>query len=142
MSRFRLVTALLSFGLLFATSAGAQQPAPQSPAPPTAAEAAPFMGDWTINGESQMGPVVISLSIKTTDAKLQGELSSEQMPKTVITDIVKNGPSLLLRYSFDYQGQAIPAEITLTPNGDKIGALIDFAGGAFVVTGTAMKAGK
>lgn len=141
MSRFRQVFASLVMSLALVAPAFAQQPAPPVPAPPTAAEAAPFMGDWTIAAESQMGPTAMALTIKIEADKVQGEISSEQMPKTVITDVVKSGPSLLLRYSFDFQGMAIPVVVTLTP-GATVAVSIDFAGGAFVMAGTATKVAK
>jgi hypothetical protein len=56
-----------------------------------------------------------------------------------ISDISKDGDKLVLKYTFDFQGQAIPAQITLVPEGDKWKAAFDFAGGQFMVDGTATK---
>lgn len=98
------------------------------------------MGDWTISADSQMGPMVMNLSIKTEAGKLQGEISSEQMPKSTISDILRSGPSLILSYTFDYQGNGVPVALTLTPNGDKVNVNMDFASGAFTLAGTATKA--
>ena len=56
-----------------------------------------------------------------------------------ITDISKDGGKLLLKYMLEVQGMQIPAIIALIPDGDKWKANFDFAGGQFVVDGTATK---
>ena len=85
--------------------------------------------------------MAMALSIKADAGKVLGEIGSDQMPKAMIADITKAGTALVLRYDFDYQGQAIPVSVTLTPAGEKVTASMDFAGGAFQMSGTATKAG-
>jgi len=109
----------------------------------TVADAAPFAGDWTLNLEGPNGPAVFDLVIKTEADKVVGEIRNEQMAPTPITDISKTDKSLVLKYAFDYQGNQVAAVVTLTPAADgKIGAQIDFADGAYVVTGAAVKKEK
>ena len=103
------------------------------------ADAKPFLGDWTIAGESQMGPFAMALSIKVEEGKVVGSLSSEVQAPTVITDIVKSGDSLVMRYAFDYQGNAVPSVVTLTPRADKVDAHFVFADGAFEMGGVGSK---
>ena len=58
-------------------------------------------------------------------------------------DISKTDKGLVLKFSFDYQGNQVAAVVTMTPAPDgKIGAQIDFADGAYVVTGAAVKKEK
>lgn len=64
------------------------------------------------------------------DDKVVGSVSMGQQASQPITEITLNGETLVLRYSFDYQGRLIDAAISLTPGGDKVGLQIDFAGGA------------
>src|SRR6187397_1038202 len=83
----------------------------------TAADAAPFIGEWTLDLQGPNGPAVFDLVIKTDTDK-----------------------GLVLKFSFDYQGNQVAAVVTMTPAADgKIGAQIDFADGAYVVTGSAVK---
>ena len=135
---------------------GAQAPAPaaQAPAPPSAAQtAAPapapnaatpenastFIGDWTITAEGPNGPATFALAVKTADGKVTAEISSDAQPLQAITDLTRDDTSLVLRYLFDYQGMAVPVVVTLTPSGEKVGAHLDFADGAYLMDGTAAK---
>jgi hypothetical protein len=126
----------------------AQQPAPvvaasaAAPAAVTPADAAPFMGDWTLTMESPMGPSAMAMAIKNDAGKVVASLSSEMMPLTNISNITKTGSSLLLSYSFDYEGNAVPVVVTLTPKADKLDAHLSFAAGAFEMSGTGAKAAK
>ena len=105
----------------------------------TPADAAPFLGDWTLTMEGQNGPAVFALKVKVDAEKVSGEMSSEQMAPTPITDIQKSDKSIVLSYTFDYQGMPVGAVVTLTPAGEKTTAVIDFAGGAYVMNGVAAK---
>ena len=145
MIRTGIATTALIAGLLTSLAAPAytahrfQAAAAQA----TVADAAPFAGEWTLNLEGPNGPAVFDLVIKTEADKVVGEIKSEQMAPTPITDISKTDKALVLKYSFDYQGNQVAAVVTLTPAADgKIGAQIDFADGAYVVTGTAVKKEK
>ena len=74
--------------------------------------------------------------------KVVGEISvpTGEMKKEFIPDIAMNDKTMELRYSFDYQGNNVPAVVSLTPAADgKVNAQIDFAGGAYLMTGTAAK---
>ena len=110
----------------------------------TSADAAPFMGDWTLAMQGPNGPATFDLTVKIEKDKVVGEIKNEQMPLQTITDVTKANKSLVLSYSFDYQGNPVPAVVSLTPaaEGGKTTAQIDFAGGAYVLTGTATKKEK
>lgn len=71
------------------------------------------------------------------------DVSSDQMPKQAISDFSIAEKSLVLGYSFTWEGNAVSAVITLTPAPEGVTkAQIDFAGGAYVMTGTATKKDK
>jgi len=145
MIRTGIATTALVAGLLtsLAAAASAGHRFLAAAAQATVADAAPFAGEWTLNLEGPNGPAVFDLVIKTEADKVVGEIKSEQMPPTPITDISKTDKGLVLKYSFDYQGNQVAAVVTLTPAADgKIGAQIDFADGAYVVTGPAVKKEK
>jgi hypothetical protein len=131
-------TALTAALLLSHSTAAAQQPAQA-----TAADAAPFMGDWTLALEGPNGPGSFDLSVKVDKEKVVGEITNPAMPTQAITDVVKTEKALVLRYSFTWEGNPVDAVVSLTPATDgKVGARIDFAGGAYTMTGTATKKEK
>jgi len=112
----------------------------QASAPLTAADVAPFVGDWALALEGPNGPGAFTLSVKMDKDKPTAELASEVMGKQPITDIAKADKTLALSYSFTWEGNPVDAVIKLTPAPDgKTSAHIDFAGGAYVMTGTATK---
>jgi len=145
MIRTGIAVAALVAGLFtsFAAPAHAGRRSMAAAAQVTAADAAPFIGEWTLDLQGPNGPAVFDLVIKTDADKVVGEIKSEQMAPTTITDISKTDKGLVLKFSFDYQGNQVAAVVTMTPAADgKIGAQIDFADGAYVVTGSAVKKEK
>ncbi len=145
-----LSTALTCAAAVTAAPAFAQAPASTAPAAAapaagalTPADAATFMGDWTLAMESPMGPSAIALSVKEEAGKVVGEISSDMQPKTPITDVSKIAGNLVMGYTFMYEGNPVPVSVTLAPAADgKVNATLDFGGGAFLMTGTATKAAK
>lgn len=137
-------TALIAGLLTPSTSAaGTVAGAAQSAAQVTAADAAPFIGEWTLALQGPNGPGAFDLTVKVEKEKVVGEIANAEMPTQAITDVTKADKSLALAYSFDYQGNAVPAVVSLTPAADgKMSAQIDFAGGAYVMSGTATKKEK
>jgi hypothetical protein len=107
---------------------------------PVAADAKPFLGGWTLGLETPQGALSMDLIVKEQDGKVTGQIASQLAPEPqAITDVTKSGTSLVLKYSLDFQGTAIPAKITMTPAGEKMGVSFDFADGQFTVDGTATK---
>ncbi len=83
----------------------------------------------------------MDLTVKDDAGKLAASLMAPMImtaPQPV-SDVSVAGKNLVLNYAFDYQGQSMPAAITIMPDGDKRKASFDFAGGQFVVEGTADK---
>ena len=109
----------------------------------TVADAAPFLGDWTLALQGPNGPATFNLSVKVENDKVVGEIGSDAVPVQKITSISKTDKSLVLNYSFPWEGNAIDAVVSLMPGTDgKTAAQIDFAGGAYTMTGTATKKEK
>ncbi len=95
---------------------------------------------WTLTLDGPNGPATFELSVKVEQDKVAGEIKSTELPAQAITDIAKVDKSLVLRYSFDYQGNQVPTVVSLTPAEEgKTKAQIDFAGGAYVMSGSAAK---
>ena len=143
-------TALLSCALVagVATAPAVTVAAPASNVseqarPATAADAAPFVGDWTLTLQGPNGPGTFDVSVKVEGEKVLGEIASEMLPKQPITNVTIADKSLVLGYSFQWEGNPVEAVVSLTPAAEgKATAQIDFAGGAYVMTGTAAKKEK
>jgi len=88
---------------------------PQVAAQVKPADAEPFVGDWTLALQGPNGPGTFDLTIKVEKEKVVGEIKNQDMPAQAITDITKVEKSLVLRYSFDYQGNPVDAAVSLTP---------------------------
>jgi hypothetical protein len=109
--------------------------------PATADNAASFLGEWTITASStSYGNTTMTLTLKAADGKVAGE-AADTNGRHPFTDVSKSGDSLIAAYAFDYQGTAVDAIVTLTPNEkDKtVDAYLDFANGAALFVGTATK---
>jgi hypothetical protein len=142
-------TLILSAMLTVPTELSAQVPADKPPtdkspavAAATPESAAAFLGDWTLATQGPNGPGTFALSVKADAGKVTAEISSEVQSRQQVTDISTSGTSLVLKYVFDYQGNPVPVVVTLTPDKDKVGAQLDFADGAYVMTGSATKKEK
>jgi hypothetical protein len=120
------------------------QPAQGQAAPAlTAAELAPYQGDWTLTLQGPNGPGSFELSIRMEKDKPQADITSEATPKQPIADFTMAGKTLSLGYSFTWEGSPVSAVVSMTPSAaGPMTAQIDFAGGAYVMTGTAAKKEK
>ena len=126
------VWAVIALVLVMLPRAAAAQVKPE--------DATKFIGGWALGMESPQGNMTMNLTVKDDNGKVAGSITSDLAPEPqVITDVAKAGEALVLKYSLDFQGQAIPAKITLTPDGDKMKVDFDFADGQFVLPGTATK---
>jgi hypothetical protein len=147
MFRAVAVSSVLVLSSLLTQTTDLSAQVPSGDKPPAVAAATPesagaFLGDWTLNEQGPNGPATFALSVKQDAGKVVAEISSEQQPRQSVTDISTSGKTLVLKYVFDYQGNPVNVVVTLTPDNDKVGAQLDFADGAYVMTGTATKKEK
>jgi hypothetical protein len=142
-SRIAMASTLLMAGLM--TTVVIASPslvsAQSTPAhvPATAAEAAPFLGDWTLTLQGPDRAASFDLTVKVEGEKVVGEITAAEQPKQFVPEAWMAEKTLRMRYSFDYQGNPIDGVISLTPAADKVDAQIDFANGAYLMNGTAAK---
>lgn len=134
-----LALALAAIPMATFAQQAAATAAPAAEAPATPADIASLAGEWALSMQSPMGPSTSNLKLTAAEGKVSAEISSEMIPKTTITQIFKSGSNLVLKYSVDFQGQAIPVILTLTPKGDDVAANFDFGGGQFLMDGTGTK---
>jgi hypothetical protein len=146
MIRMALLSCALVAGAVTAPTAALAAPASsvtEQARQATAADAAPFVGDWSLTLQGPNGPGTFDLSVKVEGEKVLAEIASEQLPKQPITSITMADKTLVLGYSFTWEGNPVEAVVSLTPAAEgKTTAQIDFAGGAYVMTGTAAKKDK
>ena len=105
-------------------------------------DASAFMGNWDLGLDTPQGSMTMTLALTDMSGMVGASLTAEAGPApgtTAITDITKDTDKLILKYELNFQGMAIPVEITLIPDGDKWKANFSFASGQFVVDGTAVK---
>jgi hypothetical protein len=122
------------------TVAAQAQAQAQAAASVTPAQLAPFVGEWALDMQGPNGPGAFTLTVKAENDKPAADIANDQMPKQAISDFSMSEKSLVLGYQFTYEGNPVSAVIYLTP--DEKGpmkAQIDFAGGAYVMNGTAKK---
>ena len=145
MIRMTVLSCALVAGVLTTPAAAraASTAVSEQAAQATPADAAPFVGDWTLTLQGPNGPGTFDVSVKVEKEKVLAEISSEMLPKQPITSITMAAKTLVLGYSFQWEGNPVEAVVSLTPAADdKTTAQIDFAGGAYVMTGTATKKEK
>jgi hypothetical protein len=146
MIRIALVSCALVAGVVTAPTVALAAPASsvtEQGRQATAADAAPFVGDWALTLQGPNGPGAFDLSVKVEGEKVLAEISSETLPKQPITSITMADKTMVLGYSFTWEGNPVEAVVSLTPAAEgKTTAQIDFAGGAYVMTGTAAKKDK
>jgi len=97
-----------------------------------------FLGSWTLAFESEMGPFQVGLNIRDVEGKVAAQIMSD-LGNVEITTIARAEDNLVLSYTMDAQGQSLPVSLTLKPAGEQLQASMDFAAGAFMVSGTATK---
>ena len=113
--------------------------APQTAASVAPAQAAPFVGDWTVTAFSQMGPSTFALSVKSDAGKVAATVGPEGQAPVSVQEISVAGKSLVLKYSTDFQGTPIPTVMTLTPDGQGLRADMAVMDGQYEMSGTAAK---
>ena len=116
--RFVLSSTLVALLLTLPYAAGAdpaRQGGAQAGSQVTAADAAPFVGEWTLALQGPNGPGTFALSVKVEKEKVSGEITSEALPRQAIREISLGNKSLSLSYTFTWEGNPVEAVVSLTP---------------------------
>jgi hypothetical protein len=130
----RLALFALVAGLAFAPAAASAQ------SQLSTSDASAFLGSWSVALQTDMGPFNLDLDIVDQGGMVAATMGSADLGGSQdITDISKSGDDLIMRYSMDAQGQQVPVAVTLTPDGEGLNAMMDFADGMFTASGVATK---
>src|SRR3954467_2964340 len=108
----------------------------------TAAQAAPFLGDWTVSTSSAaLGAQTYQVAVPRSGEAIRATVKAESQPAVNVSDIRVSGKSLVLAYAASYPGMAIPTVLILTPDGGSLRADLSIMDGQLEMSGTATKGG-
>jgi hypothetical protein len=120
-----------------------------APSPTTAqslapADAADFMGVWSLTLDSPQGSFEQTLTVKDEEGKVVAEITSQMQPEAQkITNVAKDAGNLVLKFQGNYQGNPFDATITVAPDGDdKAKVTFDINGGMFTMSGAGTRTKK
>ena len=133
---FRRGSLPLTFAVLIAAASSAFAQTAVTPA-----DAAKFMGEWTLSFEGgPQGAFTINVSVKEDNGQLAPEVSSDFDATPIkVKDISKAGDSLVLKYMAGPNGE-FAIKLTLTPDGDdKLKGSVEAGDGQFSMSGTGVK---
>jgi hypothetical protein len=136
MNMIRLqVRALMLGGVLLAASLAPQSASAQSQL--DVAEARTFLGTWVLAMTSDMGAFNMDLEVTDMGGKLAASIGAPELgPMQAVTDITKDGESLVLAFAGNAQGQSFEATVTLEPSGEELSVYFDINQGTFAMSGT------
>ncbi len=140
-----LVSAVAAAPAAAQAASASPQAAESKPAAVTPASARALLGDWTVNAQGMQGATTFSMSFAAEDDAVVGTINAEDMaPEPIkVTDITAKGEQFVLSYSFYYSGNEgemlVPTVVTVTPEGEGLKLLFDFADGSYFMPGTATR---
>ena len=99
-------------------------------------EASAFMGTWVLTMETPRGANEQTVVIRDEAGEVAATLGGGRGGQIDISDIARDGESLVLAFERNFQGNAIDIVLTLSLDGEVITATQDIAGGQFSMTGS------
>ena len=99
-------------------------------------EASAFMGTWVLTMETPRGANEQTVVIRDEAGEVAATLGGGRGGQIDISDIARDGESLVLAFERNFQGNAIDVVLTLSLDGEVINATQDIAGGQFSMTGS------
>ncbi len=104
------------------------------------AAARTFLGTWTLAMTSDMGSFAMNLEVTDMGGKVAATIGAPELGAPMdVTDITKDGESLVLAFAGNAQGQSFDAVMTLEPAGEELSVWFDINQGAFGMGGTGTK---
>ena len=126
------VTAVVTLGVMLMASPVVTGQA----SPLDSSEASAFMGTWVLTMETPRGANEQTVVIRDEGGKVAATLGGGRGGQIDISDIARDGESLVLAFEREFQGNAIDVVLTLSLDGEVINAIQDIAGGQFSMTGS------
>ena len=104
-----------------------------------ASEASAFMGTWVLTMETPRGTNEQTVAVRDEGGKVAARLEGGRGGAIDITDVAKDGDSLVLSFGRNFQGNDIDVVLTLSLDGDTMHATQDINDGMFSMTGSGKK---
>ena len=105
-----------------------------------ASQAEGFMGEWVVDMDTDFGPFSMNLEIEDQAGKVAASVGSPDLGgMQSVTDIEREGESLVMTWEVDAQGQFMEVIMTLVPAGENLATMFETAGGEFAAAGTATR---
>ena len=109
------------------------------PPAPTAAQIAPFVGDWLVTVQVMANDATFAVSVKNDGGTPSATIRSDGQPTVNVTDISAAGNSLVLKYMSQPMATPMATVLTLTPDGASVRASMSVMDGQYQMSGTAAK---
>jgi mono/diheme cytochrome c family protein len=106
------------------------------PAPPTAAQIAPFVGDWLVTLTVMANEATLAVAVKTDGGKVSATISADGQPTVNVTDISVVADRLVLKYMTEAMGTPLSTVMTLTPEGPGLRVNMAVMDGQYEMSGT------
>ena len=106
---------------------------------PTAAQIAPFVGDWLVTVAVMANDATFAVSVKADGGTPSATIRSDGQPTVNVTDITMSGNSLVLKYMTGAMGTPMSTVLTLAPDGATVRANMAVMDGQYEMAGTAAK---
>jgi hypothetical protein len=90
-----------------------------------------FVGSWDVKLGTPDGEVPLVLTVSEDAGALVLLLGQGGPEGQTIRTVERSGQSLVAKYEMNYQGMALPAQVTVTREGEGIATKWSFADGAF-----------
>ena len=147
MSRIARSSSVVVLGAVFAIVLLARASAPlmgQAPGGraaqlPTAAQIAPFVGDWLVTVTIMSNDATWAVSVKADGPAPSATIRADGQPTVNVTDITMAGNSLVLKYMTEAMGAPMSTVLTFTPDGTSVRASMAVMDGQYEMSGTAAK---
>ena len=112
----------------------------------TAAQAAPFLGEWTVTASSAaFGAQTFEVVVARSGDRVSATVKPPNQPEIAVADVRTSGGSLVLSYAASYPGMSIPTVLILSGGtagpADSLRADMSIMDGQLEMTGTATKKG-
>jgi mono/diheme cytochrome c family protein/glucose/arabinose dehydrogenase len=111
----------------------------QSTAAPTAAQVAPFLGDWVSTVAMGGNQSTSLVSVKADGGKVTATIQPEGQAPLTNTSVSMSGNSLVVRYTQQMAGTTIPTVLMLTPQGEVMRVQMSMMEGQYEMAGVAAK---
>ncbi len=105
----------------------------------TAAQIAPFVGDWLVTVKVMANDAIFAVSVKNDGGTPSATIRSDGQPIVNVTDITAAGNSLVLKYMSQPMGTPRSTVLTLTLDGASVRASMAVMDGQNEMSGTAAK---